>query len=384
MALVGNVGEGDGVNVDEACGFYVTSGTHWTVVGNAFHDLARGMQWVGSDYIIAIGNDIYNMQQDGVRLLSGANVATLIGNQITNVGLAAANTYDGVRITDDGMPVTDVMILGNQIHDVQGTPTMRHGVYAASNSARIQVNHTPISGALSAKINLLGTESNHRDNLGVGDESVSRSPAESYTEDDFVSSGTTSGAVGELRWFFGGGSANADVAVAGRPGILRRDTGTTSDTYAYTMLANTASGPITPADNFDTTFDIRLPTADANTLGRVGLGSAASSNPPSNGLYLEKLAADTNWHAVSRAAGVSAARVSLAAAVAGAWVKVRLRRVSATQLGITLDSGPETLFTTNLPTVPLNPLFAVMNVGVAASRTIDIDLWRGLVTGLAR
>ena len=202
-------------------------------------------------------------------------------------------------------------------------------------------------------------------------------------KDEFTGGGTTSGTVGELGWFFVGGSVTMGAAaVAGRPGIMRRDTSATAATYAYTRLANTSVGQLTPADTFDATFIARLNQADTDTLCRIGLGADASANPPTDGLYLEKLAADTNWHAVSRAAGVET-RTAMAAVGAGAWIKVRLRRVNGTTLGITLDSAAEVTFTTNIPTVALNPFFAVHNA-VAASKTLDVDWFDLLVTGISR
>lgn len=391
LTVVGNIGEGGDVNVAENIGFYMILGSHTLVANNNFHNLARGMQWVGADHILATGNVIHTMQQSGVKLMSGANFATITNNTIIDVGIAAANTHDGIQVAgvdESGVPVsasTDVLILGNRIHDTQATKTMRHGVYAASNSDNIKVDHNPISGSLSSPVSLLGTNSSHRDNPGVGDESVSRGLDESYTEDDFVSGSTTSGAIGELRWMSANGLTSADTAAAGRPGIVRRDTSTTSGQYAYTMLANASAGPITPADNFDVTYIFRLNQADTDTLARIGLASAAASNPPGNGVYLEKLAADTEWQAVTRGAGVQTRTpfAPVATVTAAAWVKLRIRRASATQIGFTLNGGTEVLVTTNLPTVPLNPFFAVHNA-VAASKTIDVDYFSALVTGLNR
>ena len=202
--------------------------------------------------------------------------------------------------------------------------------------------------------------------------------------DDFVSGNTTTGQIGALGWMFSGGGLGVLAAVAGRPGVLRRDTSATTNTYAYAHLrgGGVTIGILLGTDMFDVTWAFRLTQTDANTQVRVGLSADPSLSPAAAGLYLEKLFADTSWFAVSRNASVETRTASVATA-AGAWVKVRLRRIDAATVGITVDSNPEITFTTNAPTVGLQPFFSIAN-NVATLKSMDVDYFRIVIGGLNR
>jgi hypothetical protein len=52
-------------------------------------------------------------------------------------------------------------------------------------------------------------------------------------------------------------------------------------------------------------WSLLLTQADTNILVRVGVASEMTSDPPTDGVYFEKLAADTSWFRVGRASGTS-------------------------------------------------------------------------------
>ena len=202
--------------------------------------------------------------------------------------------------------------------------------------------------------------------------------------DDFISGNTSTGQLGSLGWAFAGGAATHPAAVAGRPGIVRRDTSATSGTYAYTggRVSSTA-GTIFGTDLFDVTWSFRLTQTDANTQVRVGVSADPATNPPASGLYLEKLFADTAWFGVSRNASAETRTTTGSTVTANTWHRVRTRRISGTQVGVTLDGGTEVLFTTNLPNVALQPFCSIAN-NVATLKSMDIDYADITVTGLSR
>ena len=55
---------------------------------------------------------------------------------------------------------------------------------------------------------------------------------------------------------------------------------------------------------------------------RVGLGNSANADPPGDGCFIEKLAADTQWFGVTRASAAQGRTAALGTVTAAAWVKL--------------------------------------------------------------
>jgi hypothetical protein len=200
-----------------------------------------------------------------------------------------------------------------------------------------------------------------------------------YLKDDFIAGAT---ATSELQWQNMGGTISRVAGLADHPGILRYDTTATSGTLAGMTLGQNGTGTFLPAEMFDMTWILRLNTNDANTLVRIGLEATGNSNPDSNGIYIEKLAADTQWFGVTRAAS-SQNRTTALANVSTNWVKFRIRRVNATTVAFSLDDGAETTATLTIPTVALQPILFITN-STTASKTIDIDFFELYIGNLGR
>jgi hypothetical protein len=129
---------------------------------------------------------------------------------------------------------------------------------------------------------------------------------------------------------------------------------------------------------------IRLNTNDANTILQAGLSFNPGTATPGHGMYIEKQAADTSWFGVCRASSVQT-RTSALATVSTNWVKFRIRRVDASTIGFTLDSGTEQLITTNIPTTGtgMHPFVTLSNTA-AADKNVDLDYFHIFITGLSR
>jgi hypothetical protein len=190
--------------------------------------------------------------------------------------------------------------------------------------------------------------------------------------EEFVGNGATSGTLGTHSWSSSGGTIASVASEAHHPGIIRRSTGGTSGTVAVTYLNNVGSSDLLlPAADFDLVFVARLNTNDANTTVRVGaLGN--TSSPPNNGMYIEKLDADTNWFGVCRSGGVQT-RTDLGVAVSTGWARFRVRRKDASTIGFSIDGGTETDIATNVPTTAHSPMWQIVN-SAAAAKTIDVDV----------
>lgn len=308
---------------------------------------------------------------------------TYLGDYATFVGCKAVNTTGrGWRILGDFNTLIGCTATGNTTTGVIIDAT-------ADNTTLIGNDLTGNAGALSDS----GTTTFLARNRGVTTESFAlaaevatasrlRRAIETYDYDDFTSGANSSGTLGKLGWIFAGGTVSLNTTAAGHPGILRRQTGATAGTYAYTRLSLTTLGHVLATELFDITFIFRLNTNDPDTLMRVGLGSDSAANPPANGIYFEKLAADTSWFGVTRSGGVET-RTPAVAAVSTAWVTVRLRRINGTTIGFSINGGAEVNATATIPTSGLNPFWAISNV-TAVDKHVDMDLFETIVAGLVR
>lgn len=194
----------------------------------------------------------------------------------------------------------------------------------------------------------------------------------SYTFDDFIGGTNGSGNIGQIGWNTAGGNVNTPAAEANHPGIIGRNSGATANTYAWTRLIFGCMA----SDLFDLIYLFRMDAGSAgtDTLVRLGLGTTGTANPDTDGVYLEKLAADVNWFFVTRVGGVQTRIDSTIAVTANVWIKVQMRRINGTQIGFRLATGAEVILTTNLPTISLLPFFAVMGTTTTA-RGLGVDFF---------
>jgi hypothetical protein len=200
-----------------------------------------------------------------------------------------------------------------------------------------------------------------------------------YIKDDFLAGAT---ATSELQWQNFGGTITRPAGLADHPGILNYDTTASSGTLAGMSLGQNGAGVFLASEMFDMTWIVRLNTNDANTTVRIGLEKTGNSNPDANGVYIEKVTADTQWFGVTRSGG-SQTRTAALANVSTNWVKFRIRRVDASTVGFSLDDGTETTATLTIPTTVVQPILFITNA-TAASKTIDLDFFELSVDNISR
>jgi hypothetical protein len=204
--------------------------------------------------------------------------------------------------------------------------------------------------------------------------------------DDFLFASTEAGEIGDLGWGFTNGTWNLINAAANHPGICRRTSTAVIDAVAS---AYPGGGGATPNMNFEQLNEmnwvVRVPTTIANMDIRIGLSSDFTAAAAANGAYFEKLATDTNWFGVGRVSSVETRTDTTVAGAADAWVNFRLRRVSATVLGFTVDNGAEIQVAANMPVdaTALLPGFHVVPKSLAA-RSLDTDFFSMVLTAQDR
>lgn len=200
-------------------------------------------------------------------------------------------------------------------------------------------------------------------------------------QDDFIGGISSTGNIGDLGFTFNNGAVTTQSSVSNRIGIIRLDSSAVINTIASLLLGNTALGtdPSTPTRQI---WVVRLNTNDANTTARVGAMNSAAASPPADGIYLEKLDADTNWFCVNRAGGAQT-RTASGVAVSTNFVTIMYQRDSSgVQFYIDQVAVCGTVSTT-IPTVFLRPATQIVT-SAAAAKTIDHDYFQLIIQGLTR
>lgn len=197
-----------------------------------------------------------------------------------------------------------------------------------------------------------------------------------------------------------GGSATRtdwDIEIAdtvSHPGVFYCPTTTTAGNIAVMTphTNNTTGAAVIPYHStFDVAFVLRYPDLDSSAITRFGLGVNATS-PPTNGIYLEKLGADTNWFIVVRSASANVTRVDTGITATQGWIAGRICRSDSTTikyfLGSTLGGFADscsagTSITGTAPIYPLTP-FAEVETSTTATRGLLLDLVQIKITGMSR
>lgn len=196
--------------------------------------------------------------------------------------------------------------------------------------------------------------------------------------DDFLYASTETGEIGDLGWSFTNGTWNLAAAEAGHPGICRRVTTAVATTVASAFPGGGGTAVNMRFDQWrEMTWIVKPVTTAADFVIRLGVLNDMTSNPPTNGAYIEKLSTDTNWFGVVRQSG-SEVRVDLGvAAAADTWYKFRLRQISATSVGFSVNGGADVVAsgaTVPAPTTNMVQGFQVTPTS-ANARTIDVDFF---------
>ena len=181
----------------------------------------------------------------------------------------------------------------------------------------------------------------------------------------------------------GSGSVTPQAAVAGRNGVLRISTDSVAnDIEVFDQI--TTIMPIHTSDTFDILFIAKRVQDDANATTRMGLFNAGgtTSDPPTSGIYFERLAGDTQWFCVSRSASTQTRSTAVASSDTN-WHRFRLRRVDGSTIGCSIDGGTEQTNTTNIPSVATKMVMQEKTTA-AAAKSLDIDYVDLLITGLTR
>lgn len=201
-------------------------------------------------------------------------------------------------------------------------------------------------------------------------------------QDEFASGSTGSAGVGTLGWFLANGTTTQQASIINRPGILRRDTSSSSGTIAYMLLGGN-QGTLDVSYAYTMIWIARANEFDANTKIRLGATSDCTLTTFTRGVHFEKLDADTNWFAVTRLDAGNVTRTDTGVAVSAVFRTFQIDYTPAS-VRFLIDGAIVATHTTNLPATSGTTACAQIVNSAAASKTIDYDYFQLKVTGITR
>lgn len=199
-------------------------------------------------------------------------------------------------------------------------------------------------------------------------------------QEEFLTGTNATGVIGSLGW----STANGTVSVASTtnaPGYTRRDTSAAAGTITATFHNNSAS-LVDPALNHSILWRVRVVTNDNATTVRAGEAGPVTTNPPTGGIYFERLDTDTNWFCVTRSAGVQT-RTDSTVATTGNFVNLSYTRNSSGVIWSIDGVAVCGTSTTNIPTAFNLAFTQVINTG-AVAKQLDHDYFQLRIVGLTR
>jgi hypothetical protein len=422
FALSGSILFGIGVQINGTCKRVVINGNNFIDFGDI------GVFLLGTNVQdVTISNNLFVLRTQntpaspkGVQINSGTG-HLVMGNEfgpgVPGTLEAAAGTAKidtAVYVLGSGATIEKCIISNNKVNGRNPADTVS-GAYAFQFEGQVDnclINNNileNLSTAAGIQFGTLGTQPNTIKNnymlstvpspYWVGFKSidlienisatmVTGQRVQTMLREDFMSGAITANGtgIGELLWTTFAASAGTHAyvnATAGHPGIFQFASSATSGSrnYMHQMVAPGA-GNILPADYFDVIFEVKLTQTDTNTVFRCGLGNSAEADPPVDGVYVEKVLADASWFGCNRAAS-SQNRTAALLTSDTAWNRVRIRRMSATQIGFTINALAEVALTTTIPTTALQP-FAMIGTGTTAIKSMQFDFIEINVGNLAR
>jgi hypothetical protein len=215
-----------------------------------------------------------------------------------------------------------------------------------------------------------------------------------HRSDDFLTSPGGATTVGRGEWGWMSDSAGAftrTTSTAGHPGQVLLDSTATAGYHYMSPEYDSASafGSGLPSETFNLVFVAYTTISDANTLYRCGLGGRPDQNPGTEGIWIEKLPADTSWFGVTRTVSAQTRSTALSAEAQGSWYVLNMYRKDASTIGFKvattiagLSSATEQTNTTNIPTAEIKMFCGISNNSTAASKQLAIDLVTWDLTGM--
>ncbi|MCS7126551.1 MAG: hypothetical protein NZ929_06565 [Aigarchaeota archaeon] len=199
-----------------------------------------------------------------------------------------------------------------------------------------------------------------------------------WMSDHFNAGSTETGEIGELGWQTTTGTISQQSSEAGRPGIYRATTGTTSGNVANIVLPSF----IHSSDKFEIRVAVRVPTVTSVKV-KIGLTSLATDGDigaSENGIFFHfDPSANANWRAVTVSAGTSTITATDISVSANTWYLLTIIRRTIARDGVNrvefyVNNVLKATHTSNISETSLD-MAMVVETATSAARTLDVDLF---------
>lgn len=194
--------------------------------------------------------------------------------------------------------------------------------------------------------------------------------------EDFHGGNTASPALGNFGWRFSGTSAGL-AGEANHPGLVRWTPTAGASSVEFLGLSGIGASTGTFVyDDLDGWAGVLRFNATANGDHRFGVTNGNIAAAATSGIYLEHLAADTNWFACIRKDASNITRVDTGVAFGTGWIKAKAVRGATSWIFTINNNAPMAeMSATNLPTGTLAATLGVQQIkGSTAQPTTDIDM----------
>lgn len=195
--------------------------------------------------------------------------------------------------------------------------------------------------------------------------------------DDFIFQSVETGEAGLTGWSFTTGSIANSAPEINHPGIVLRASGTTQNQVASFYPGSAGTVGILRFEQFDRMTWIVAPVTAGNDFDlRIGLLTDMTSITPTNGVYIERLAAEASYFGVSRSAGAQTRTAALEPLTANGWEKFVIRRIDATSVGFSVNGQAEVVLSTTVPAAASSLTFGIqIRPTTNAARNVKIDFF---------
>lgn len=197
-------------------------------------------------------------------------------------------------------------------------------------------------------------------------------------QDDFLTGNATAGSIGSLGWGSSGTLATITSPV-NHPGCMNISTGAVSATLGRISMAGNSLMTLVMSPRL--IFTLRLNSNDVNTSMHIGLTNNAGIFTPTDGVYFEKLDADTNWFCNTRIGSVET-RQDTGVPVSTSFITMRIIATS-TLVTFIINDVVVAISITNLPTLAMGGMVQIIN-SAALAKTVDVDYVEIMLGSISR
>jgi hypothetical protein len=198
--------------------------------------------------------------------------------------------------------------------------------------------------------------------------------------DDFISAGTTTGAIGQMGWTLSTGTATLQASTGSTRGIFRLNSTTANNGTGAIQLGvnhflNTGGCIVYEAR---VQFAALGGAAAAGYTARFGLGDIVANADQTNGIYFEyagTAAGTINWSLKTASASTRTTTSTAVAVAATTFYKLTWVLNSAgTSVGFYINNNFIANIATNIPTAAIGPIVQITtNAANVAAKTCDVD-----------